>query len=123
MARPKEIVYGTVSAAAYPWIPLSWREAFFNITYQVTVGNQGALSYKVQGTIDNVLAGTANPGSTAAPVSAIAFDLVSGKTGDFMGAWGGTTGQGPLTAIRLNVVSVSAGVGAASFRILQSDGM
>lgn len=76
------------------WIPLdTMGKQPFAIQYAVVVGGSGATTYKVQGTLNDVLRGSA----------ATAFDLVSAKTASYMGAQ-----LSPIKAIRVNNTAGSA---------------
>ena len=87
------------------WIPLNLGAQDFEVTYVATRTGSGTVNYRIQGTLDDVL---------SAGVSAVAFDLASGATGNLDGSV-----QVPITAIRLQVVSASAS-SDVSFRVLQS---
>ncbi len=100
MAIRKVKTYTGVSAngptsGATAWIPLNLECDSFALRLLVEKAGTGDVSYKVQGTIDNVFKVT----------TPVAFDLVSAQTGNYDGGF-----STPLTAVRLLPVTVSGAV-------------
>lgn len=102
--RMQQVAGNAVSA--YPWMPLDQHIAPFNVGFGVVKTGTGDITYTVQHTFNNVIAGSA----------ATAFDnsYVSGKTANADGNY-----AFPVAAIRLNVTAVS-GVATAELTAWQA---
>ena len=100
--RPQSVTVSSQAASA--WIPLDYKQAPFNATVAVVVS--GTLTYSVEYTVDNVLAGE----------SATAF---AAEDASLVGATANQAGSilAPVTAVRLNVTAYTSG--SATMTILQ----
>lgn len=96
----------TSAASASTWIPMNQYAVPFNVGFGVVKTGTGDITFTVQHTFDNVLAGD----------TATAFDHseVSGQTASVDGNY-----AYPVAAIRLNVTAVS-GVATAALRVKQA---
>lgn len=100
--RPTSV---TLSAAGpSPWIPVDRAIAPFAIGFGVVVAGGSTLTYSVEHTFDDVLAGAT---ATAFPHASVAAQTAS-KDGNYIV---------PVTAIRLNVTAFTSG--SATLTVLQ----
>jgi hypothetical protein len=100
--RPQSVTVSSQTTSA--WIPLNYKQTPFNATVAVVVS--GTLTYSVEYTVDNVLAG-----ETPTAFNAEDTTLV-GATANQAGAI-----TSPVTAVRLNVTAFTSGT--ATMTILQ----
>jgi hypothetical protein len=100
--RPQTVTVSSQAASA--WIPLDYKQTPFNATVAVVVS--GTLTYSVEYTVDNVLAGTS-------PTAFNAEDTT------LVGAAASQAGAitSPVMAVRLNVTAYTSG--SATMTILQ----
>lgn len=99
--RPQSVTVSSVAASA--WIPMDYKSDPFNVGFGVVVS--GTLTYTVEHTFDNVLAGAT---ATAFPNATVVAQTTS-KDGNYVV---------PVMAIRLNVTAFTSG--SATLTILQS---
>lgn len=100
--RPTSVTVSSQAASA--WIPLDYKQSPFNVSIAVEV--TGTLTYTVQHTFDNVLAG-----ETATAWDTTDANLVA-ETASQDGAI-----TSPVTAVRLNVTAFTSG--SATMKVLQ----
>lgn len=102
--RSQQVALSVVTASS--WLPQDQNISPFNLGFGVVVSGTGNITYTVQHTFNDVLAGSA----------ATAFDhpFVSGQTASRDGNY-----AFPVAAVRLNVTAVS-GVATAEMTLIQA---
>lgn len=114
MANPFYQTITTHASASDGLYMADWAQTPFSLSYAVEVPGGVTTSFVVQYTLDDLNDLTVTPTWIADPTNGTA------KTGTVAGFYGpGTSGPGPIRALRVSVSSLSGGVATLRFAVLQ----